>query len=100
MLQRAGSPLAWHAQWKANGRLNDSDAIVMQHESICRMLETAICYDQLDIASSACFEIMCRQLQIAEDILAHKFQGTGVDSNHGYMLMSGAAGWLVKSASR
>ena len=46
MLSRAGSPTLWHATWKQLGRLNENDNIVQFHDVLCRIAETAACYDQ------------------------------------------------------
>ena len=54
IVARGGTPLAWHAAWKNNGRLQDSEAAVLHHES--RILETSLCYDQLNVASLAVLE--------------------------------------------
>jgi hypothetical protein len=90
ILNRAGSPLAWHAQWKAVGKLQDSDPQVIIHESACRVLETAVCYDQLNVTSLAAFEVVARQLQISEDKLSHRFDDTPLEGYSDYSLMSGS----------
>ena len=91
MVARGGGPLAWHAQWKSNGKLTDADPWVIQHESSCRVLETCICYDQVNGASLACIELVCRNIQIAEDVLSHKFQDNHSDHATDLFLMSGAS---------
>lgn len=91
MLQKAGSPLAWHAQWKTNGKLSDNDALVMHHEAQCRFLETAACYDQLDLCCLASAELACRQLQVCEERLADKFIDDK-DQPNDFYLMSGTSG--------
>ena len=40
MLNRSCTPLSWHQQWKAAGRLQDQEGLVVQHEFCCRALET------------------------------------------------------------
>ena len=91
-MSRAGSPLGWHAQWKAAGRLQDTEANVIAHESACRVLETAMCYDQLNVAGLAAFELVARQLQIGEDKLSHRFvDDVGNDHQGDYSLMSGSS---------
>ena len=71
---RGITPLAWHAGWKANGGLQDSDAAVLLHESHCRILETSLCYDQINAGSLAALELVCRQIQNCEDKLSHHFE--------------------------
>ena len=91
-IQRRGTtPLGWHSQWKASGRLQDHEANVQQHESACRVLETSLCYDQINIATLASFELISRQLQIAEERLSHRFEDPSSDLvQEDYFLMSGA----------
>ena len=91
MLQKSGSPLAWHAQWKSTGKLQDNDPIVLHHEAQCRFLETATCYDQLDLCCLASAELACRQLQVCEERLADKFNDHK-DQPNDYFLMSGTSG--------
>ena len=50
IVNRCGTPLGWHAQWKAAGRLQDNEPNVVAHESACRVLECGLCYDQLDFS--------------------------------------------------
>ena len=87
---RGITPLAWHAGWKANGGLQDSDAAVLLHESHCRILETSLCYDQLNAGSLAGLELVCRQIQYCEDELSHRFDDMQGDAVSDYYLMSGA----------
>jgi hypothetical protein len=44
----------------------------------------------MNVASCACFEIICRQLQICEDKLAHKFEDNSSELSSDYHLMSGS----------
>jgi hypothetical protein len=90
MLHRAGSPLGWHQQWVQLGKLSDKDPIVRSHEFACRGIESAACYDQLDLGALACFEIFARQLQTCEDLLSHKFHETEDAASSDLYLMSGA----------
>ena len=52
------------------------------------MLETAVCYDQLDVPSIAVAELMVRQIQTIEERLKDKFTN---NDDHGieYSLMTG-----------
>ena len=89
MYQRAKSPLGWHQMWRSNGRLQDGESLVLQHESNCRILETCAVYDQFDLTSSAGMELVARQIQIIEEKLAHKFEDKEIGTD--YFLMSGAS---------
>eukprot|EP00973_Karenia_brevis_P003209 442771-Karenia_brevis.AAC.1 len=67
MAENGGTPLGWHAKWRADGKLQATDAGVSTHELACKMLQTMCCYDQLDVGNLASAEIMARQLQIVEE---------------------------------
>jgi len=88
MLHRSNTPLAWHQEWKNLGRLSDDEGLVHEHETICRLLETAVCYDQLQVGSLASFEVLAREIQIIEDKLSRKFSQSN-DTTHDYHIMSG-----------
>ena len=59
-------PKSRYTKWKAEARLNMQDGGVATHELIMRVLELAICYDQLQIGELACFELLLRQAQLSE----------------------------------
>lgn len=90
MLNRSGSPTAWHQQWVSLGKLNHSDPLVLAHEFACRALESGACYDQMNLGSLASFEVLARQLQNAEDLLADKFTDSRDDHYSDVFLMTGA----------
>ena len=89
-VSHGGSPMSWHSMWKANGKLTDTEPLVLEHESLTRVIETMCTYDQFDLASSASGELLCRQLQIIEDRLSYKFDDETAKGSD-YFLMSGAA---------
>ena len=61
----------------------------MTHEFLCRMLEIACVYDQLDAPNTAVVELICRQIQSIEETLKDKFfDSDGLGADH--FLMSGA----------
>ena len=88
MINRAGSPTAWHTMWRTTGKLQDNDAWVVQHESMCRILEVGCAYDQLDAAGLASFELICRQTQTIEECQKAQFSD-GSDFGSDHALMSG-----------
>ena len=90
MRDKSGSPTAWHSFWRNTGNIDDSSHLCMIHESMCRVLETACCYDQLDTANLASFELVCRQIQTTEERLKEKFT-TGQDASVDLFLMSGSS---------
>ena len=89
MLARGGSPTLWHAMWRQLGRLNDNEPFVMLHGALCGILETGLCYDQINAPALASFELICRQIQIAEEKYKDKFSNIGGDSSFDYHLMAG-----------
>ena len=91
MISRGGSPLGWHAPWRSNGRLQESELLVQQHLSYCEILEASTTYDQLDIPALAGMEFVCRQIQICEDKLCHRFEDSSPEAlTQDYFLMSGS----------
>ena len=91
MVNRAGTPLGWHALWRSNGRLQESEHLVQQHLSFCEVLEASATYDQVNIPALAGLELVCRQIQICEDKLSHRFDDTTADAaTQDYFLMSGS----------
>jgi hypothetical protein len=91
MINRGGSPLGWHALWRSNGRLQESELLVQQHLSYCEILEASTTYDQLNIPALAGMELVCRQIQICEDKLCHRFEDSSPEAlTHDYFLMSGS----------
>ena len=89
MVQKSGTPLSWHQQWKMLGKLGDAEHLVMSHEFACRALEVGVCYDQVNIACLASYEILARQIQTVEDLLSHKFEDASTSTD--ISLMSGVS---------
>jgi hypothetical protein len=76
--------------WKVNGKLNNTDTLVLHHGALCSILETAICYDQLEVTNLASIELILRQIQSIEERLQDRFiddHEFGAD----YGIMSGLA---------
>ncbi|CAK0841594.1 unnamed protein product [Prorocentrum cordatum] len=67
MSTMAGAPTAWHQRWLTSMALPDEDEHAKLHETLCRVLDLAVVYDQLQIAEMASFEIIARQLQLLEE---------------------------------
>ena len=88
----------------SDGKLQYTDAGCLQHQIGCQVLQYAICFDQLQAAQLACFELLCRSLQLIE--LKHKDRfmksGDGVDvfdDSHLYLGISQTRGLLMVSPS-
>ena len=67
MLRMAGGALAWHNRWMAMMQALETDDSAKLHESLCRVIETALCHDQLIICELASYEFLARQLQLVEE---------------------------------
>ncbi|CAK0795588.1 unnamed protein product, partial [Prorocentrum cordatum] len=48
-------------------QLGESDESAKLHEALCRVIETALCHDQLVICELASYEYLARQLQLVEE---------------------------------
>ena len=82
-----------HNTWKSNCKLQPSDNGVLEHESICKALELALEYDQLNLGELACLELLCRQLQMLqyrwkERILGATSAGTVDDESHFFSVLT------------
>ncbi|CAE7199591.1 unnamed protein product, partial [Symbiodinium natans] len=85
-----GSTFAMHNAWRSNSRLQPSDSGVLEHESICKALELALEYDQLNLGELACVELLCRRLQMLqyrrrERVLGSAASGTLDDESHYFL---------------
>jgi hypothetical protein len=89
MKDKSGSPTAWHAFWRQTGAIEEGSHLCTFHESLCRILETACCYDQLDVSNCASFGLICRQLQTVEERFKEKFTVSN-DASIDLYLMSGS----------
>ena len=63
---------------------------MLEHESICKALELAIEYDQLNIGELAAIELLCRRLQMIqyrwkERVLGTASTGTVDDESHFFL---------------
>ncbi|CAK0892339.1 unnamed protein product, partial [Prorocentrum cordatum] len=67
MSTMAGTPTAWHQRWLTAMALADDDEYAKLHETLCRVLDLAVVYDQLQVAEMASFEVVARQLQLLEE---------------------------------
>jgi len=74
-----GGPVAWHYRWMAMTKLSVTDAGVMTHETCCRALEVMACFDQLNVASLASAELLCRQVQLTEERWRYRVPGASGD---------------------
>ncbi|CAE7297688.1 unnamed protein product [Symbiodinium sp. CCMP2456] len=90
VVTNGGSPISMHNAWKVNSKLQPSDNGVLEHESICKALELAIEYDQLNIGELATMELLCRRLQMIQyrwkdRVLGSYSSGTVDDESHFFL---------------
>jgi hypothetical protein len=50
MCEHGGTPIAHHNRYVSEGKLAASDGGVAAHETACRILQVASCYDQLHVS--------------------------------------------------
>ena len=62
-----GSPMQWYHKYLAENRIAASDRLAYELQAMCRLLEHAGCYDQLNLASLAAFEVLARRMQLLLD---------------------------------
>jgi hypothetical protein len=67
MLEHGGTPRGWHQRWKADAKLQQTDAGVALHEVCCFILESMCTYDQLNAPNLASGEHAARQVQLVEE---------------------------------
>eukprot|EP00438_Fugacium_kawagutii_P000777 Skav229111 [mRNA] locus=scaffold92:703800:704993:+ [translate_table: standard] len=67
----AESSFAQHLNWVAQSRIPDGDRAVHENEVLSRALDLAVCYDGLNIANLASFELLIRRKQLLAE--AHSY---------------------------
>ena len=63
MAQHGGTPLAYHSRWQHEAQLSIDDAGVLDHETLCHILQVAVIVDQINIGRCLSFELVARALQ-------------------------------------
>ena len=53
--------------WMKELGINEADRMQYEHAPLCDMLQMAMTYDQLDVSSLGCFELLVRRLQMLEE---------------------------------
>lgn len=64
--RKSGGPRDHHKWWKSTNRLSDDMWGVAEHSLIMQALDLGACFDALDIANLACFELLARKAQMVE----------------------------------
>jgi hypothetical protein len=63
----AESATAQHHIWINSAGIPPGDRSVYEDQLLARVLDTALCYDSLNIANLACMELVCRRRQLLAD---------------------------------
>ena len=64
--RKRGGPLEHYQQWVSRNGLSVSDYGVTHYQSIMRMLDTLVCWDQVDAPNLSGVEVALRQVQLYE----------------------------------
>ena len=62
-----GAPMAWYHRFLSEARISATDRSAYELQTLARMMELAACYDQLNLPSLACFEVLSRRWQLLLD---------------------------------
>jgi hypothetical protein len=86
-MAEVGNPILHHQTWRTNCRLQLGEGAVVEHEMICKVLQTFICYDQIDVANLAGCELLVRNLQRIEEKYKEKAIGIADDTTGGESIL-------------
>ena len=62
-----GSPMQWYHKFLAESRMSSTDRSAYELQVLARCLELAASYDQLNLPTLACFEVLARRWQLLLD---------------------------------
>ena len=75
MTENGGTPMGRHAKFRSEAKVTNACPGVATHESLCKILQTALVYDQVDASNLACMELVVREIQMIEEKYAEKMEG-------------------------
>ncbi|CAE8582249.1 unnamed protein product [Polarella glacialis] len=81
MRDSGGNPSSHHDRWVRSSKVADSDRSVYEHEILCRILESMICTDQLNVPALQSAEILSRRIQLIKE--AHRVNPSAPDYSAG-----------------
>lgn len=90
VVEHGGSPIAHSQAWRVACKFQPSDKPAQDHELLCRILQTMVVYDQLDVTNLASAELVGRAIQRIED--QHKLKLHAADDSGETSLFLGSAG--------
>lgn len=77
IVEHGGSPIAHSQAWRVACRFQPTDKPAQDHEMLCRILQTMVVYDQLDVANLASAELIVRGIQKIEEQHKNKLSAVG-----------------------
>lgn len=90
IVEHGGSPIAHSQAWRTACKFQPADKPAQDHEMLCRILQTMLCYDQLDATNLGSAELIVRAIQRIEE--QHKLRLTAVDDAGEAALFLGSSG--------
>ena len=90
IVEHGGSPIAHSQAWRTACKLQPSDKPAQDHEMLCRILQTMVVYDQLDVANIAAAELVVRGIQRIEE--QHKMKLVAAEDAGEASLFLGSSG--------
>ena len=85
--QHSLHPMAHHTRWLQMSGVQASDSGAQEHEQAMRVLEYAVCFDQLQASELACLEIVARRAQMVELRHREKILGSGAIDDDAFLYM-------------
>ncbi|CAK0906631.1 unnamed protein product, partial [Prorocentrum cordatum] len=86
------NPNHHHERWVRLGRIPEGDRSVHEHQVLCRIVDAAVTYDQLNLPSMEWAEIVCRRMSLMKE--AHRAATSNPDCSAGDVFM----GWGSQAA--
>ena len=90
IVEHGGSPIAHSQAWRVACKFQPTDKPAQDHEMLCRILQTMVVYDQLDVSNIAAAELVARGIQRIEE--QHKLKLTSSDDAGESSLFLGSMG--------
>ena len=91
MIDHGGSAIGHHQAWRVACKFQPSDGPAMEHEAWCKVLQSLMVYDQLDVTNLAGAELIVRAIQRIEE--KHKWKlSSAEDAGEGSLFMGASGG--------
>ena len=78
-------PQARTLQWMRDTGVPETDRVRHEHGLLCDVLQTAMTYDQLEVSSLCCFELLARRLQLLEEAYSASPKAPRFDGQQHFM---------------